>query len=314
MAPSWYSQYGTFKNGLVQPVNDTGRFTPLNIGEKSSSAGSSAADGSHDVHSPKQMPGSAPGAEIPSSESLLYGATDKLVKVDKPKKRKTATSGLLSWNKQVMHGSQRLKTLSEAEVDLAKQLIDLLKRLPERTKTEKISAQYISKAAEDFIIRTLKLETDFAGQEKGTAIADLRVEAEDLEKFAVINRFARFHPSLSSSMDRTVSPVRLPERTKTEKISAQYISKAAEDFIIRTLKLETDFAGQEKGTAIADLRVEAEDLEKFAVINRFARFHPSLSSSMDRTVSPVRLNSQRYVTIAPMPRNIPDTELVGRNH
>jgi len=39
----------------------------------------------------------------------------------------------------------------------------LLCRLSERTETEKMSDQYISKAAEDFISRTKKLETDFAG-------------------------------------------------------------------------------------------------------------------------------------------------------
>jgi len=115
MAPSWYSQYGTFKNGLVQPMNDTGRFTPLKIGEQSSNVESSV-DGTHTVQSCKQclmeqMSGSAPGVETPSSDSLLHGATDKLLKVDKPKKRKTATSELQSWNKEVMQDSQRLKTL-----------------------------------------------------------------------------------------------------------------------------------------------------------------------------------------------------------
>ncbi|KAL0728457.1 hypothetical protein Bca4012_024550 [Brassica carinata] len=289
MAPSWYSQYGTFKNGLVQPVNDTGRFTPLNIGEKSSSAGSSAADGSHDVHSPKQMPGSAPGAEIPSSESLLYGATDKLVKVDKPKKRKTATSGLLSWNKQVMHGSQRLKTLSEAEVDLAKQLIDLLKRWNLGIYLRRAHYSY---QREGLYIQHNSCNNCFAPARVVSLLASsnyefvaytaARAALGDACSSTCSDRSDHFMPPNNSNP--------LPERTKTEKISAQYISKAAEDFIIRTLKLETDFAGQEKGTAIADLRVEAEDLEKFAVINRFARFHPSLSSSMDRT------------------------ELVGRNH
>jgi hypothetical protein len=98
---------------------------------------------------------------------------------------------------------------------------------------------------------------------------------------------------------------RLSERTETEKMSDQYISKAAEDFISRTKKLETDFAGLEKGTTITDLRVEVQDLERFAVINRFASFHQS-SSSMDRSVSSLRLNPQRYVTVAPVPRHIPD--------
>jgi hypothetical protein len=59
----------------------------------------------------------------------------------------------------------------------------------------------------------------------------------------------------------------------------------------------------ENGTTIPDLRVEVQDLEKFAVINRFAKFHPP---SMDRTLNSVRINPQRYVTVAPMPQNIPD--------
>ncbi|CAH8388068.1 unnamed protein product [Eruca vesicaria subsp. sativa] len=308
MAPSWYSQYGTFKNGIVQPVNDTGRFTPLKIGEQSSNVGSSA-DGSHSVQSSKQfsiqrMSGPIPGAETPS-DSLAHGETDKVLKVDKPKKRKTDTSGLQSWNKEVMQGPSRLKTLGEAEVDWAR----TTNRFPENVKFETLLEDGSLLRSKRRLIYTTQLVQQLFRPPPARVVS--LVSSSNYEFVAYTAARAALGDACSSTCtDRSdyFSPPDnsnpLSERTKTEKISDQHISKAAEDFISRTLKLETDFARLENGTTIADLRVEVEDLEKFAVINRFARFHPS--SSMDRTVSPVRLNSQRYVTIAPMPQNIPD--------
>ncbi|CAH8270423.1 unnamed protein product [Arabidopsis lyrata] len=311
MAPSWYSQYGTFKNGLVQPMNDTGIFTPLKIGEQSSNVESSV-DGTHTVQSSKQcnmqqMSGFAPGVETPSSESLLHGATDKLLKVDKPKKRKTATSELQSWNKEVTQDSQRLKTLSEAEINWARATNRFAEKVefetlledgpPIRSKrrlihTSQLMQQLFSPPPAGVISLAASSNYEFV------AYSAARGALGDACSSSCIDRSERFLPPNNSNPW-------LSETTKTEKISDQYISKAAEDFISRTQKLETDFAGLENGTTIPDLRVEVQDLEKFAVINRFAKFHPP-SSSMDRTVNSLRLNSQRYVTVAPMPQNIPD--------
>ncbi|XP_033146260.1 uncharacterized protein LOC103865421 [Brassica rapa] len=314
MAPSWYNQYGTFKNGLVQPVNNTGRLTSLNIEEKSSNVGSSA-DGSHSVQSPKQsrkqfntqqMSGSAPGAEIPSSESLPHGATHTLLKVDKPKKRKTATSELLSWKKEVMHGSQRLKTLSEAEVDWARATNQFAEKvefgnlledgLPIRSKRRLIySTQLMQQLFRPPPARVISLIA--SSNYEFVAYTAARGALGDACSSTFTDRNECLLPQNKSN------PV--SERRKTETISEQYISKAAEDFISRSQKLETNFAGLQNGSTIADLSVELQDLEKFAVINRFAKFHPT-SSSTDRTVSSLRLIPQRYVTIAPMPQNIPD--------
>ncbi|KAG2334504.1 hypothetical protein Bca4012_016141 [Brassica carinata] len=310
MAPSWYNQYGTFKNGMVQPVNDTGRFTPLKIGEQSSNAVSSA-DGLHSVQSSKQfniqqIAGSTPGAETPS-DSLAHGETDKVLKVDRPKKRKTDTSGLLSWNKEVMQGTSRLKTLGEAEVDWAR----TTNRFPEKVEFETLLEDGQPLRSKRRLIYTTQLVQQLFRPPPARVVS--LVSSSSYELVAYTAARAALGDACSSTCTDRCDYFSPPdnsnpssERTKTEKISDQHISKAAEDFISRTLKLETDFARLENGTTIADMRVEVEDLEKFAVINRFARFHPSSSSSMDRTVSPLRLNSQRYVTIAPMPQNVPD--------
>lgn len=65
--------------------------------------------------------------------------------------------------------------------------------------------------------------------------------------------------------------------------------------------------------SILDLRVEYQDLERFSVINRFAKFHgrgqvegPETSSSSDTTANSQKSCPQRYVTALPMPRNLPD--------
>ncbi|RID66917.1 hypothetical protein BRARA_D02026 [Brassica rapa] len=310
MAPSWYNQYGTFKNGLVQPVNNTGRLTSLNIEEKSSNVGSSA-DGSHNVQSPKQfntqqMSGSAPGAEIPSSESLPHGATHTLLKVGKPKKRKTATSELLSWNKEVMHGSQRLKTLSEAEVDWAR----ATNRFAEKVEFGNLLEDGLQIRSKRRLIYSTQLMQQLFRPPPARVISLIASSNYEFVAYTAA-RGALGDACSSTFIDRNEcllpqnKPNPVSERRKTETISEQYISKAAEDFISRSQKLETNFAGLQNGTTIADLSVELQDLEKFAVINRFAKFHPT-SSSTDRTVSSLRLNPQRYVTIAPMPQNIPD--------
>ncbi|XP_010491414.1 PREDICTED: uncharacterized protein LOC104768999 [Camelina sativa] len=308
MAPSWYNQYGTFKNGLVQPVNDTGRATPLKIGEQPSNVGSSV-DGTHSIQLSKQfnmhqMSGSAPGVETPSSESLLHGPTDKFL--DKPKKRKTATSELLSWNKEVMQDSQRLKTLSENEINWARTTYRLAEKVEFETLLEDgplirskrrliHSTQLMQQLFCPPPARVISLVAN--SNYEFVAYNAARAALGDACSSSGTNRSECFSPPNDSNL--------LSERTETEKISDHYISKAAEDFISRTRKLETEFAGLENGTTIPDLRVEVQDLEKFAVINRFAKFHPP-ASSMDRTVNSLRLNPQRYVTIAPMPQNIPD--------
>ncbi|KAG2334505.1 hypothetical protein Bca52824_005685 [Brassica carinata] len=311
MAPSWYSQYGTFKNRLVQPVNDTGRFTPLKIGEKSSDVGSSA-DGLHSVASSKQFnmqhmaTGSTAGAETPSSESLAHGDTDKLLNVVKPKKRKTTTSDLLSWNKEVMQGPLRLKTLSDAEVDWVR----ATNRFAEKVEFETLLEDGAVIRSKRRLIYTRQLMQQLVPPPPARVISLLANSNYEFVAYTAARAaLGDACSSISNGSIELFSPLNksnpLSEGRKAETVSHQYISRAAEDFISRSRKLETDFTGLQNGTTVADLCVEVQDLEKFAVINRFAKFHPT-SSSMDRTVSSLKLNPQRYVTIAPMPRNIPD--------
>ena len=71
------------------------------------------------------------------------------------------------------------------------------------------------------------------------------------------------------------------------------------------------FVRLDKSASILDLRLECQDLEKFSVINRFAKFHgrgqtDNAVISTDATAATQRPCAQRYITAVPMPKSLPD--------
>ncbi|KAK4395830.1 hypothetical protein Sango_1737300 [Sesamum angolense] len=108
------------------------------------------------------------------------------------------------------------------------------------------------------------------------------------------------------SMDVLLAKSKLSERN-----GRRCYAKASEELMGRARKLENDFLRLDKSASILDLRLECQDLEKFSVINRFARFHgrgqsDNTEASTDATPSAQKPIPQRYVTALPMPRSLPD--------
>lgn len=60
--------------------------------------------------------------------------------------------------------------------------------------------------------------------------------------------------------------------------------------------------------SIVDISVEYKDLERFSVINRFAKFHsrPQQNPSDPFSSGSSKMYPQRYVSAFPMPKEIPD--------
>lgn len=68
----------------------------------------------------------------------------------------------------------------------------------------------------------------------------------------------------------------------------------------------------DKRASLLDVIVEGQDLEKFAIINRFAKFHgrgqsdgAETSSSSGPAAHTHKPFPQRYVTALPIPKNLP---------
>ncbi|RAL47112.1 hypothetical protein DM860_014006 [Cuscuta australis] len=82
-----------------------------------------------------------------------------------------------------------------------------------------------------------------------------------------------------------------------------------ETFICRAERLHADIIRQEERASFLDLKVESQNMEKLATINRLARFHSQGNPAAVDTskVTPVVLKPepQRYVVAFPMPKTVP---------
>ncbi|XP_050881942.1 uncharacterized protein LOC127085476 [Lathyrus oleraceus] len=326
MAPSWFEQYGAFKNGNILPVNDAQKITaaktmdqPFIIPNQSDSlhfqdsveqvnSRSDAQLGST-RHSP--MPASVESDNVCSQLSAPISEPDLLS--FSSKKRKSSISGLLSWHKELTQGSERLRDLSAAELLWAR----TANRLAEKVEVgagavEDLSVMVKSK-------RRLVLTTQLMQQLLSPPPAVVLVEDMKLHHASVVYSVSRLTlgeacSSISwSGCDTSLPPgsTNLPPKKGTSADNVDHYILKVMDFFDRTRKLEDDILRLDSRASILDLRVECQDLERFSVINRFAKFHSrgqhdgaETSSSSDTTFQ--RFFPVKLVTEVPLPRNLPD--------
>ncbi|CAH1437575.1 unnamed protein product [Lactuca virosa] len=172
----------------------------------------------------------------------------------KSKKRKVSTFEQLPWYKEVTEGCTRLHDTSNAELEWAHSV----NRMPEK-------------------------------------VADL---------MSIVDRKRR----------RLILTTQLMQMTSRSSVEQGSLLKVVEGFIDRSKRLEDMLLRWEKeGSSIVDIKVEFQDLEKFSVINRFAKFHSrgplvtttDTSSSGGASSTMQKLNPQRYVTASEMPSVVP---------
>ncbi|KAM5570880.1 hypothetical protein ABKV19_011498 [Rosa sericea] len=329
MAPSWFDQYGTFKNGQILPMHDTLRAT-LKSMEQPSIAGKPG-----DLHAREQMEepiDTSDASTIPqslalkpiSSEQLTSphllrpDATDESLTVERPKKRKSATSELSPWHKELTKVSQRLLNMRAADVEWAQ----ATNRLAEKVEDESEMIEDrppMFRSRKRLILTTQLVQQLLRPPPSAVLSADASSSFESVAYFASRLSLGDACSAISCSRNdiQTPSPPdranHLPEKLKTPERVHRYFPKVVEDFVEKARKLENDLLRLDKRTSILDLRVDSQDLEKFSVINRFAKFHgraqgdgTEASSSSDAPANAQRTCPQKYVTALPVPRNLPD--------
>ncbi|XP_050902108.1 uncharacterized protein LOC127110584 [Lathyrus oleraceus] len=144
MAPSWFEQYGTFKNGMILPMHDVRAMTPKIMDQpfivKNQSAsmhlGSSMEQvnrlNNTDQHAHARLspiPTSVVSVNVPSQ--LLPPAVEPDLHVARPKKRKSANSELMAWHEELKQGSERLRDIRVAELDWAQAANRLIEKVEE---------------------------------------------------------------------------------------------------------------------------------------------------------------------------------------
>jgi len=120
MAPSWFEQYGTFKNGKMLQMYDVRTMTQKVVDQplimRNQSGGLHLANSVEQVNSLNdagQNPvlTSLPSEHLPS-QSLLPPAVDPdLSSSMRPNKRKSSASELIPWHKELSQGSERLQDI-----------------------------------------------------------------------------------------------------------------------------------------------------------------------------------------------------------
>ncbi|KAI3777003.1 hypothetical protein L1987_46796 [Smallanthus sonchifolius] len=238
-------------------------------------------------------------------------AIDQDLPVSQSKKRKFPTYELLPWHKEAAKGSSRLQDMSTAEVEWAQ----AAKRVPEKLKEE---AQALGNSTcvvhpkKRVILTTQLMQVLFRPAPAAILSDDATSCYNTLTYFAA--RLALGDAcSLSNHFYMSCNmPDSLSGKSTISKGSGdQNLSKIVEDFINRAKELENRLLRLENGGSVLEIRILSQDLERFSLINRFAKFHSraqmaAAEAAFSGGASTVpKLYPQRYVTACPMPMIVP---------
>lgn len=335
MAPSWFNQYGTFKNGQIRPMYDGQKIATLKTVEQpiiiaksfDSSPAHSQMEQLNDAADTSQVSDACQSStptpiaieHISSPQLLPPPVADQSLVVVRPEKRKSATSELVPWHEEVAQRSQRLQNISMAEVDWAQAANRLVEKVEDESEMTEDWPPML-KARRRLILTTQLMQQLFRPPPASVLSADACSNYESVAYF--VSRLALGDACSLISCSGGDSPLPLNDTNlpsdklkTTERIADLHLMKVMEDYIGRARKLDNDLLRLDRTASILDLRVESQDLEKYSVINRFARFHQRVqaadmvvesSASSDATSNTHKPSPQRYVTALAMPRNLPD--------
>ncbi|KAI7741205.1 hypothetical protein M8C21_026494, partial [Ambrosia artemisiifolia] len=297
MAPSWFDQHGTLKTGQMssqiadavrtveQPFKVSGRLeTTAHISKETSASG--ASDNSKDgVIWRTPAPSSVVVDHRFTSQPLQPSITVQNLVPLRPKKRKWSRDEIRSWLKEdgfdgmVEDDGQLIEDIPRPKrrIILATQLMQqLFPPPPPVFLSTKATSNYESVA---FYASRLAL---------GDAC------------------------NLVSCVSHKKSNLITEKSTESEKVDDNRLSKAVEDCLTKAKWVEGTFSRLDKRASILDLRVECQDLEKFSIINRFAKFHGrgqtdgESSSLSDAPANAPKPFPQRYVVAVALPKNLPE--------
>ncbi|KAM7267419.1 hypothetical protein ACFE04_009585 [Oxalis oulophora] len=338
MAPSWFNQYGSFKNGQILSTHDSRKMGPLKTveqpvvvtldslrtrhsAEQVNAANHPFGDTSKDSTTPAVIEN-----ERFSSPQLLPADKIDHSLVVRPKKRKSSSMELLPWHREVALDSHRVQTFSRlnyiqnlfysaAVAEWAQMANVLIEKI--ENEAELLQDGHPALKSKRRLIFTTQLMQELLRPAPSVVLsADANAHYESVAYF--VTRLVSGDGCKLVSYPGCDTPVSAecgnPPHEKGKgsgRTGHQYLLKAAEDLVGKAEKLENDFLRTEKASSILDLRLECQDLERFSVINRFAKFHGRNQPDAAETSSssePQKLYPMRYVTAAPMPKNVPENE------
>ncbi|KAD4887928.1 hypothetical protein R6Q59_034901 [Mikania micrantha] len=234
-------------------------------------------------------------------------AVNQNLLVSQSKKRKFPTYELLPWHKEATKGSSRLQDMSIAEQEWAL----ATKRVHEKLKEEAEAlgdSPWLFHSKKRIILTRQLMQVLFRPAPAAILSDDATTCYDTISYFAA--RLALGDAcSLAnhSHMPCDVSDLSSGKSAISKGCGDQNLSKIVENFIDRAKKLEDKLLRLENGGSILEISMESQDLERFSVINRFAKFHsrPQMVAPDPLSSGVPKLYPQRYVTANAMPKIVP---------
>ncbi|KAL0735827.1 hypothetical protein Bca4012_012037 [Brassica carinata] len=224
-----------------------------------------------------------------------------------PKRRKLMRKKKLAWHKEVSNASQRDRTISEAEQEWARVANFLSEKAEYDTHTFEF-APSLHRLKRRLVITSQLMQQLFDPPpslllfSKASSSCDVLcffiARATLGDACSLTHKRENVLPSSSYEVDK------IPKKSESfEREDVQH-SEVAKSLKEKANKLKESFERLEKTQSMAEIKFDIEDLERFSVINRFARFHSKGPvSGPSAVLKPV---PQRYVAVGPMPRSIPE--------
>ncbi|XP_041993012.1 uncharacterized protein LOC121743729 isoform X1 [Salvia splendens] len=324
MVQSWFKQPETLKNGQRLPIYDSraaiqatqlsSEMTHGTLQDNSLNMQVNLADASQGnglLSPPSRNP--VLHKQLNPASMLPSSASHQNLAVTLQKKRKLVAFNMVPWHKEINNDQLWPQDISTAEFSWA--------QAANRREEEVISEAEIVEelhpviqAKRRLICCTQLMQQVFRPAPSIIICMDSSSNCDYLAYYAArltlgdaCSLTGQFPPD---SMDESDSHDKPETSGKT---GACKFSKVVEDIVCRTKKLEGDLMRLEKSLSIVDIKVEAQELEKFSTINRFAKFHiraqpSSVGSETSSSASALhKTPPQRYVAGHPMPNIVPES-------
>lgn len=231
--------------------------------------------------------------------------TNKHAEIIAPKKRKLMRTKKLAWHKEVSNASQRDHTISEAQQDWARVANFLAEKAEYDTHTFEF-APPLHRSKRRLVI-TSQLMQQLFDPPPSLLLFSKASSSYDVLCFVIARATLGDACSLIHKRENGLPPSSYEVDKIPKKIEDVQHSEVAKSLTEKANKLKESFERLEKTQSMAEIKFDIEDLERFSVINRFARFHSkgpvSGNPSQSTLLKPM---PQRYVAVGPMPRSIPE--------
>ncbi|CAA3026717.1 Hypothetical predicted protein [Olea europaea subsp. europaea] len=312
MAPSWFKRYGTLKNETWPQFDANAEITAVHQLSGRTLANLPTNSSILQVNSASQgssiWPITVGSNQLSPSNVLPSDITYTNLAVSRPKKRKIIAFELVPWHK-VTQNSCRLQNTSISELEWAQ----ATNKIFEEVKMEAIVLEDIHpsvRAKRRLIFTTQLMQQVFRPAPTVILSADASPNYDFMAYFAArltLGDACCLAQFQSDTSDKS------PEKLKTFKRTGAYdLSKVAENFTSQLKMLKGNMLRLDKTLSFTDVKVEAQELEKFSIINRLAKFHGRAhqgvvdTASSSGTTPSAQKHLQRYVIAVPMPKSVPE--------